>query len=238
MAAPRHSHQSGLSLLEILVCIGIIGVLAALLVPLMGRSREMAQSTKCVSNLRMMGMGALRYFSEHNGLLLPGKYWYYPSDTPVHSEGNVMRGMLEYLVEGADYRVAVYDDTLLTCPSIKTQHPRVFPSYYNRTYSVNQYAHAYGPKEQMITLPQPLAFPGTIYQIRDRSAMWLFMDGAVAPEQFIFTYLEVNMPFMANPHRGHSNAVFFDGHAEKVDPAKIKLPASSDFWGGLNGESL
>jgi prepilin-type N-terminal cleavage/methylation domain-containing protein/prepilin-type processing-associated H-X9-DG protein len=59
------------TLIELLVVIAIIAVLAAILTPVMKRVREQADSTKCVSNLRQIGVAINSYASERDGSL-PG----------------------------------------------------------------------------------------------------------------------------------------------------------------------
>lgn len=54
------------TLLEILVALAIIGVLAALAVPLYQRSVEGARATACVSNLRQLGAALNLYLGDHN----------------------------------------------------------------------------------------------------------------------------------------------------------------------------
>jgi len=49
------------TLVELLVVIGIIAVLMALLLPSLGRSREMARRAKCASNLRQLTLAAMMY---------------------------------------------------------------------------------------------------------------------------------------------------------------------------------
>ena len=60
--APRR----GFTYTELLVSIGIIGLLTAVLVPLVGRSRASAQSVTCLSHLRQIGAGFVQYAADND----------------------------------------------------------------------------------------------------------------------------------------------------------------------------
>ena len=60
----------GFTLLELLVVIAIIGVLVALLLPVLSRAKAKAQNAVCVSQLRQLGV-ATRLFAEDNDSKLP-----------------------------------------------------------------------------------------------------------------------------------------------------------------------
>lgn len=54
------------TLLEMLVVIAIIGILAALLLPALARSKDKARTTQCTSNLRQLGLGMAMYFGDND----------------------------------------------------------------------------------------------------------------------------------------------------------------------------
>lgn len=73
--------RRGFTLTELLVVIAIIGILAAILIPVVGSVRASANSAHCVSNLRNMQLANQIYASENNG--------YYVSGTSFDGEASV-----------------------------------------------------------------------------------------------------------------------------------------------------
>lgn len=65
----RCKSNIGFTLVELLVVITIIGLLASLLLPVLGRAKEAARATACLSNLHQIGLALQLYVSDNNNKL-------------------------------------------------------------------------------------------------------------------------------------------------------------------------
>lgn len=69
--SPSH-FRKGFTLIELLTVIAIIGILAAILIPVVGSVRKSARLTQTASNLRQIGTGIQLYMNDNNNEL-PGR---------------------------------------------------------------------------------------------------------------------------------------------------------------------
>ncbi|MCG3148823.1 MAG: hypothetical protein PCFJNLEI_02272 [Verrucomicrobiae bacterium] len=61
--------KCGFTLLELLVVVAVIGVVAALLTPALGKAKRRALATQCLNNLRQIGIATVMYTDDNVGRL-------------------------------------------------------------------------------------------------------------------------------------------------------------------------
>jgi prepilin-type N-terminal cleavage/methylation domain-containing protein/prepilin-type processing-associated H-X9-DG protein len=100
------NRKSGFTLVELLAAIAIIGILAAILLPVVGKIRESGNASKCISNMKQIGAGAAMVIADNDGWL--------PDRLETVNASNYRRSIGNYLYpNGVPSNGGVY-----RCPSV------------------------------------------------------------------------------------------------------------------------
>ena len=122
--------QKAFTLVELLVVIAIIGILAALLLPALARSKLSAQHSVCINNLKQIGVAVKLYADDSNSTLPnaskpPSNYW----KTNGIDLWNVYKSLVKSYV-GLN-GTSSPDDHVFACPADKFYNTGIPSSFTN-----------------------------------------------------------------------------------------------------------
>lgn len=216
----RRSSPVAFTLIELLTVIAIIGILAGILIPVLGSVRAEARRAACSSNLRQLGQAVLTFEAEKNRL--PGPIF------PAIRHPDVINPLdpREFQFYMNEYLGA--DESIFNPPSFVADaaiNPRRYVYLLNNksnTSPVFFFGRPLGPTSTAEDPPVKLddiVAAGNIppeSQVVARSQIWLAANidgqnyGGSHPDSIPGPLAGSVEPV----HRGGRNYVFFDGHVE------------------------
>jgi prepilin-type processing-associated H-X9-DG protein/prepilin-type N-terminal cleavage/methylation domain-containing protein len=122
----RFRLRAGITLVELLVVITIIGILVGLLLPAVQQARAAARRISCDNNLKQLGLGLLNYESAHRKL--PAGYLFKRGPQGNHSGFGWGAMILPYVEQSSVYNSLNFDVPLFADAnaSIRQSHLSVF----------------------------------------------------------------------------------------------------------------
>jgi prepilin-type processing-associated H-X9-DG protein/prepilin-type N-terminal cleavage/methylation domain-containing protein len=146
---PESRIQNAFTLVELLVVIGIIGLLVSILLPSLNRARAQANAVRCSANLRQIAIGWLMYGEANNGASCPGRMPKFAAPaTNVYWVGNGEQFRPRWFVtlgaqsslwaydqpspNAADDNTKLVDNEVFLCPTVDDwTNNRNYPFGYN-----------------------------------------------------------------------------------------------------------
>ena len=235
----RHavSSRSGFTLTELLVVVSIIGILAALLLPVLAKGKTQTRRIQCVNNQRQLFLTWMLYAGDHNDAMVPNghgepasldpqqiKLWvagdthfFLPAFTNVQMLLDPQFALFgAYLKSASTYR----------CPEFRSVRgssdlldaPRR-PEVKIRSYSLNCFMGWVLASDELTGNYKIFQKTSGIGQVSP-SGLFLFQD--VHPDNICFPAFIVRMPgdeqsffhYPSSQHDGRGVLTFADGHAQ------------------------
>ena len=240
MTVDRFLHRRfslGFTLVELLVVIAIVAVLASLIVPVLGASKERARAGACRNHLRQLQFAWLAYAGDHGGEMVPNEegrpfgFW----EGVRHSWvlGNARRDATPDDLRRGSLYPYLDADGVYACPSERATLSDDPETARLRTYSLNGELNYWLIADQQYGLPILQAFhnesqltrPDQTYGFLDVNAdtidSGIFgMPGPPArtEEELKRNLLELDrtrwLHLPGELHGGGANIGFLDGHVE------------------------
>ncbi len=214
----RPARQTAFTLIELLIVIAIIAILAALLLPALGRAKELAKSIQCRNQMRQIGL-ATRLYADDNSDLFPRS-----QHSAFASRQLVWERALAPWLGGRNTDTVTLTNLLngiYHCPSDTKPAPRL--SYGLNVYFELEADAGFAACHTVSKVPKPtttIAFT----ELAETNP-----SDHVMPQDWTST-LDAADDVASTRHRQKSNFAFVDGHSESLPLPRTFNPPHTDLW--------
>lgn len=213
------ANSAGFSLLEIMVMVAVIGVLAALIYPSLGRVSQLSVQSQCLNNLRAIGAMIPLYAQDNDGRLpgptpagLSAKY----TRSNINDPRNLCHFFLPYVDPGATSETKFMK--IFICPAASklmtsaddVNDPKSYGTTSTRKDNVQVIATPFGKRDGNSANAANWVQPVKLHSLEKPAETIALMDRQ-----------EPSSTSTETAHGTSRNFLFFDGHVRQVPVAKI-----------------
>ncbi|AHF89123.1 N-terminal cleavage protein [Opitutaceae bacterium TAV5] len=211
------------TLIELLTVIAIIGILAAIIIPTVGKVRETARAAQCLSNIRQIAM-ALNLYADDNKDLFPttgNSDWVKPSSVANPP------GIFDYLRPGTTstqfwnyyWTASVrFKGTPLCCPAFESRDPVPY------SYGLNELLTEQTPGKKIgssnYASRAKISTPSQAMLVIEANKLNVKVPGSGNGEE----------PAVTPRHGSQLNLAYVDAHVGKIKYEDIPTSPTNIFW--------
>lgn len=208
MNPPAHPHPSprGFTLIELLTVIAIVGVLAAIIIPVVGKVRASTRASTSASNLRQIGAANLLYAQDNRNFIVPVR---------ASSPGRIWMQLLVPYADPSKPDTFIFSDAIVNTIYRDPAVPeRINGDFYSQGYGMNwkpmlpedtrfndEQIGGWMVRPKVSTITHP-----TRRLLAVESNLWLIDDQSGTAAQIAFSR-----------HGNNVRVIFFDGHVEAMN---------------------
>ncbi|MDA9260779.1 type II secretion system GspH family protein [Puniceicoccaceae bacterium] len=224
--------RSAFTLIELLSVIAVIGVLAAILIPVVGKVRKSSYDATCTSNLRQVSAAYLLMMGDNKNILIPAiqgegsgtslnSKWYKPKDDGPKAAWSIP--LASFMQEGKQWN-RLND---LNCPEALAA---IGKASERSSYGFNHFVGK--------TNASNGSFRGAVRMEQLSSPSQTIMFGDTRKETDIRTVQNLDHTTIYAWHGDYAKVSYFDGSVSSitVEEAQAKPPNSDEgylFWRGV-----